>query len=367
MSRAKLEALGLNLPLLPTTSVGSFGKPDDLVAARGQHARNEITQEELQRLEERATEFWVRQQEEIGIDVLVDGEMYRGDMVAYFAQLMGGLTLGGLVRSYGNRYYHKPIIAGEVKWPGPMTVAWWKRTQAMTRRPVKGMLTGPYTIMDWSFNDHYPTRAHAAMALAREIRKEVEALIEAGCKLIQVDEPALSVRAEELPVAIEAMHVVTDGLPAYFFTHVCYGAFEFIYPAMLELPVDNWDLEMSNSGLDLVELFREHPFTKDLSFGIVDVHTHAMEDPDAVKERVARALSVLPAPQVWLDPDCGLKTRTVDETIGKLRLVVDAARAARRSLGGGFATSEGGSAPLPNLPPTDGAGKAGARKRPTNR
>jgi 5-methyltetrahydropteroyltriglutamate--homocysteine methyltransferase len=203
----------------------------------------------------------------------------------------------------------------------------------MTGRPVKGMLTGPYTIRDWSFDEHYPSRRAAAMALAREIRKEVEALVEAGCRLIQIDEPALSVRADELPVAIDAMHVVTDGLPAYFLTHVCYGAFEFIYPAMLDLPVDNWDLEMSNSGLDLVELFRQHPFTKDLSFGIVDVHTHVLEAADLVKERVARALSVLPPEQIWLDPDCGLKTRSVEETIAKLTRVVEAARAARRALG----------------------------------
>jgi len=335
MSRAKLLALGLDLPLLPTTSVGSFAKPDDLVAARRQYARNTITREELARVETEATEFWVRQQEAIGVDVLVDGEMYRGDMVAYFAELMGGFTLGGLVRSYGNRYYHKPVIVGAVKWPGPMTVGWWKTTQSMTRRPVKGMLTGPYTIMDWSFNDYYPSREAAAMALAREVRKEAEALVEAGCKVIQIDEPALSVRAEELPLAIEAMHVVTDGLPAYVLTHVCYGALEFIYPAMLALPVDNWDLEMSNSGLDLVELFKQHPFTRDLSFGIVDVHSHRLEATEVVRERVEHALSVVPAEQVWLDPDCGLKTRTVEETIGKLRLVVEAARGARRALGSG--------------------------------
>ena len=333
MSRAKLEALGVRLPLLPTTSVGSFAKPDYLVAARGRYARNEISRDELETLELEATEFWVRQQEDLDVDVLVDGEMYRGDMVAYFAGLMGGFSQGGLVRSYGNRYYHKPIIVGEVKWPGPMTVAWWKRTQGLTRRPVKGMLTGPYTVMDLSFNDHYPSRRAAALALAREIRKEVEALIEAGCRIVQVDEPALSVRPEELPVAIEAMHAVTDGLPAYFLTHVCYGAFEFIYPQMLDLPVDNWDLEMSNSGLDLVHLFREHPFTKDLSFGVVDVHTRVLEDPDTVAERVARALSVLPAERVWLDPDCGLKTRTVEESVAKLRLVVNAAKTARRALG----------------------------------
>jgi 5-methyltetrahydropteroyltriglutamate--homocysteine methyltransferase len=332
MSRAKLQALGIELPLLPTTSVGSFAKPEYLVAGRGRYARNEIDRAELAALEARATEFWVRQQEEIGLDVLVDGEMYRGDMVAYFAELMRGFAQGGLVRSYGNRYYHKPIIVGQVSWPGPMTVEWWTRTQAMTRRPVKGILTGPYTVMDWSFNDYYPSRPAAAMALAREIRKEIEALIEAGCKIIQIDEPALSVRPEELPVAIEAMHAVTDGLPAYFLTHVCYGALELIYPEMLALPVDNWDLEMSNSGLDLVEIFAEHPFTKDLSFGVVDVHTHTLEDPDVVRERVTRALSVLPAERVWVDPDCGLKTRTVDETIGKLRLVVDAARAVRGML-----------------------------------
>jgi 5-methyltetrahydropteroyltriglutamate--homocysteine methyltransferase len=333
MSRAKLETLGLDLPLLPTTSVGSLAKPEYLVVARSRYARNQIGRDELEALEIRATEFWVRQQEELDLDVLVDGEMYRGDMVAYFAELMGGFAQGGLVRSYGNRYYHKPIIVGEVKWPGPMTVGWWKRTQALTRRPVKGMLTGPYTVMDWSFNDHYPTRRAAAMALAREIRREAEALVEAGCRIIQVDEPALSVRPEELPVAIDAMHVVTDGLPAYVITHVCYGALEFIYPQMLELPVDNWDLELSNSGLDLIDLFAAHAFTRDLSFGVVDVHTHALEDPDTVAERVARALAVLPAERVWLDPDCGLKTRTVDESIGKLRLVVDAAKAARRALG----------------------------------
>jgi 5-methyltetrahydropteroyltriglutamate--homocysteine methyltransferase len=333
LSRAKLATLGLDLPLLPTTSVGSFGKPEYLIEGRARHARNELTQVELEQLEERATEFWVREQEKLGVDVLVDGEMYRGDMVAHFAALMGGFAAGGLVRSYGNRYYHKPVIVGEVKWPGPMVVGWWKKTQTMTRRPVKGMLTGPYTLMDWSFNDYYPSRRAAALALARELRREVEALLEAGCKIVQIDEPALSARPEELPVAIEAMHVVTDGLAAYFVTHVCYGAFEFIYPAMLELPVDNWDLEMSNSGLDLVELFRRHPFTRDLSFGVVDVHTHELEELDLVKERVARALSVLPSEQVWIDPDCGLKTRTVAETIGKLRLVVEAARAARRALG----------------------------------
>jgi 5-methyltetrahydropteroyltriglutamate--homocysteine methyltransferase len=329
MNREKLEKLGLHLPLFPVTSVGSFPKTDEVVAARTEFRRGKIDGAQLDEIERRATEFWIRKQEELGIDVLVDGEQYRGDMVAYFAEQLPGFTQGGLVRSYGNRYYHKPIVTGEVKWPGPLTVDWWKYAQGLTKKPVKGMLTGPYTIMDWSFNEHYADRKATCMALADVIRKEVEALIAAGCKIVQVDEPALSVRAEELPIAIEAMHRVTDGLDAYFITHACYGAFEHIYPGMLELPVDNFDLEMSNSGLDLLELFRRQPFTKDISFGVVDVHTHVLEDAATVRQRVEQALTILPKEKIWIDPDCGLKTRTVDEAIGKLRRCVEAAKAFR--------------------------------------
>ena len=293
MNRAKLEELGVDLPFLPTSTVGSFPKPDYLIEARAKLARKEISRSELETLEERATTFWVEQQEEIGLDVLVDGEQYRGDMVAYFADIMPGFEMGGLVRSYGNRYYHKPVIAGEVKWTGPITVRWWKFAQGLTTKPVKGMLTGPYTIMDWSFNDYYPDRKSACFAIAREIRREVEALIDAGAKIMQIDEPALSVRPEELDFAIEAMHIVTDNIPAYFITHICYGAFEFIYPRMLDLPVHNFDLEMSNSGLDLIGLLKKDPFTKDFSFGVLDVHSHVTETPATVKERIEKALHVI--------------------------------------------------------------------------
>ncbi len=326
MSRAKLEELGLNLPLFPTTSVGSFPKPDYLTKGRAEFAKGQLSEAELRELERKATAFWIETQEKLGVDVLVDGEQYRGDMVAYFAERMPGFTEGGLVRSYGNRYYHKPIITGRIEWPGPITADWWKYAQSLTKKPVKGMLTGAYTIMDWSFNEHYPDRKATAVALAQVIRKEAEALIAAGCKIVQIDEPALSVRPEELPIAIEAMRHTTQGLNAYFITHACYGAFEYIYPGMLEMPVHNFDLEMSNSDLDLLELFRRYPFTKDISFGVVDVHSHTIEKGDAVRRRVEQALTILPKDRVWVDPDCGLKTRTVDEAINKLRACVDAAK-----------------------------------------
>lgn len=329
MSRAKLQQLGIDLPLFPTTSVGSFPKPDFLMKARGEFAKKLISRAELEKAERQATEFWIRKQEELGVDVLVDGEMYRGDMVVYFAENLEGFEIGGLVRSYGNRYYHKPIITGEVRWKGPITVDWWKYAQSLTRKPVKGMLTGPYTVMDWSFIESYPSRRSATLALAREIRKEVEALIQAGAKIIQIDEPAVSVRPEELAVAIEAMHVVTAGLPAYFITHICYGAFEHIYPEMLDLPVDNFDLEMSNSGLDMLALFKKQRYTKDISFGVVDVHTHLVETEPVVEQRLRQALETLPKEAIWVDPDCGLKTRTVDEAIAKMQTLVRAAQALR--------------------------------------
>ncbi len=329
MSRAKLHELGIELPPLPTTSVGSFPKPPYLVKARADFAQGKIKREELKKAEKRATEFWVRRQEELGLDVLVDGEMYRGDMVAYFAERLSGFEQGGLVRSYGNRYYHKPIIVGEVKWTGPITVEWWHFAQGLTSKPVKGIVTGPYTMMDWSFNEFYPTRRDACLALAAEVHKEVEALVRAGCKIIQIDEPAVSARPEELQLAIEAMAATTRDLKAYFVAHICYGDFESIYPAMLDLSVDNFDLEMSNSGLDMLRLFSKTHFTKDISYGVFDVHTHIIEDPPVVEQRLNRGLEVLSAESVWVDPDCGLKTRTVEEAQMKLERVVSAARVLR--------------------------------------
>lgn len=330
---SKLSDLDLGLPILPTTAVGSYPKPKDLKKARRRYLKGEIGEEDLRPFEEEATRNWIDVQEDVGLDVFVDGEMYRGDMVAYFARNLEGFGMSGLVRSYDNRYYRKPIIEEEVRWIEPITVDYWEFAQGLTEKPVKGVITGPYTMMDWSFNEYYPDREAACLALARNLRKEVEALVEAGAKIIQVDEPALSARPEELPkFAEEAMDIVTNGLDAYFITHICYGAFEFIYPEMLNLSVDNFDLEMSNSDLDLTVLFEGEPFTKDLSFGVVDVHSHVVEDEETTESRVERALEVLDPDQLWIDPDCGLKTRTKEEAIGKLERVVSAAEAARKEL-----------------------------------
>ena len=180
--------------VLLTTAVGSFGKPDYLQKARNANARGKVSATELRDLERKATAEWIKAQEEVGLDILVDGEMYRGDMVAFFADLLDGYSEGGLVRSYGNRYYHKPVISGVLKRPKPMTVEWFQYAQSLTEKPVKGMLTGPYTMLDWSYNEAYATRRDAALALAEVVRQEAEDLDRAGARYIQIDEPAIHAR-----------------------------------------------------------------------------------------------------------------------------------------------------------------------------
>lgn len=321
------------MTLLPTTSVGSFPKPDYLKKARTQARKGEIRDRKLRELEERATREWIHFQEEIGIDILVDGEMYRGDMVTYFAETLKGFEISGLVRSYGNRYYRKPVVVDEVKRQKPMTVEWYQFAQSLTRKPVKGMLTGPYTIMDWSFNEYYKDRRELTLALAEVVREEAFDLEKAGAEYIQIDEPAVSVRPEELPLAVEAMGIVTKGLRAKTLTHICYGAFEKIYPGLLEIPVDQIDLELSNSSFNLFDLFKKYPFTKEIGLGVIDVHSHVTETKEQVKERIEKALEVFKPEQIYVDPDCGLKTREVQEAKDKLRVMVEATKEVRKKLG----------------------------------
>jgi len=321
------------LPLLPTTAVGSYPKPPYLLEARRKHLRNQIGKAELTELERRATREWIQIQEELGMDLLVDGEQYRGDMVAYFADEMAGFAIAGLVRSYGNRYYPKPVVVGPVGRKAPVTVSWFKYTQSLTKKPVKGMLTGPYTIAEWSFNEHYPTRRELVLELARAIHDEVVDLERAGAKYIQIDEPAIHTRPEEdFDLAREAMEIVTEGISAYTVTHICYGDVPKIYPAMLHLAVDQLDLALKNEEFALLETFRTAPFTKDIGLGVVDAHSHRVESVAEVADGIRRTLEVIPAEQVYVSPDCGLKTRTVDETVGKLRAMVEGTKVVRSEL-----------------------------------
>ena len=325
----------MTLPLLPTTAVGSYPKPAYLLEARRKSLRRQISKDELTELERRATREWIQIQEDLGMDILVDGEQYRGDMVAYFADEMAGFAIAGLVRSYGNRYYPKPVVVGPVGRKAPVTVEWFKYAQSLTTKPVKGMLTGPYTIAEWSFNEHYPTRRELVLELARAIHDEVVDLERAGAAFIQIDEPAIHTRPEEeFELAVEAMEIVTRGTSAYTVSHICYGDVPKIYPAMLRLAVNQLDLALKNEDFALLETFRRAPFTKDIGLGVVDAHSHRVESAEEVADGIRRTLRVIPAAQVHVSPDCGLKTRTIDETVGKLRVMVEGTRLVREELAG---------------------------------
>ena len=316
---------------LLTTAVGSYPKPDYLTQARSKAARKEIDPQELDRLGRQATEHWIRLQEELGIDILVDGEMDRGDMVAYFAEHMEGWAISGLVRSYGNRYYRKPIAVGPVGRADSITVDWWKYSQSLTDRPVKGMLTGPYTIADWSFNEYYPTREAFVMELARAVHDEAMDLERAGAKYIQIDEPAVSTRPEEVDLASRALGIVTKGLSAYTFTHTAeysqtYAEFAAVFDQIVNLPVDNLDLEMANSDYFILDILKQKglPNDKAVSMGVLDVHTHEIESVEEIVAGIKRGLEVIPPERLYIKPDCGLKTRREDEAVGKLRNMMTA-------------------------------------------
>jgi 5-methyltetrahydropteroyltriglutamate--homocysteine methyltransferase len=319
--------------MLLTTTVGSFPKPAYLVKARNEYTSGKLSEEALAKLERKATEECVRLQERIGLDILVHGEMERGDMVTYFAERMKGFGISGLVRSYGNRYYRKPVVKAEVKREKPITVEMFKYAQGLTEKPIKGMLTGPYTMCDWSFNEYYPNRRTLTLALAEEIHKEVVDLEKAGAKYIQIDEPAISTRPDEIELATEAMKMVTDGVTAKTVSHMCYGDFKVMYPRILDLAVDQLDLEFANSNFANLEIFNDPPFIKEIAVGVLDSHSHIIEKKEQVKENIKKALEVFPIEKVYIDPDCGLKTRTPEEAEAKLRVMVEAVREVKEELG----------------------------------
>ncbi len=319
--------------MLLTTTVGSFPKPDYLIKARNLFSQKKIDEEELKELERKATKEVIKLQEDIGLDILVHGEMERGDMVAFFAERLEGFGISGLVRSYGNRYYKKPIAKGKIRRIRPIALEMFGYAQSLTEKPVKGMLTGPYTMCDWSFNEYFPTRRDLVLNLAEVVHQEALDLDKAGAKYIQIDEPSISTRPEEIDLAIEAMKVVTDGLRAKTISHICYGDFTTIYPKILNLAVDQLDLEFANNDFDNLEIFKNPPFTKEIAVGVVDVHSHKIEKKEKVKENIKKALEVFPLEKVYIDPDCGLKTRTPEEAEAKLKVMMSAVREVKEEMG----------------------------------
>ncbi|HPU44267.1 MAG TPA: methionine synthase [Dictyoglomaceae bacterium] len=324
----------IKLPILPTTSVGSFPKPDYLIKARNQYSRGLIPYSTLHELELKATEEVIKMQEELGVDILVHGEMERGDMATYFAENLEGFTISGLVRSYGNRYYKKPIVIGKIKRTKPITVDMFKFAQSLTKKPIKGMLTGPYTIADWSFNEYYENKRDLTLDLAEVINQEALDLEEEGAIFIQIDEPAIPTHPEEIKIAKESFQRATRGLRNFIITHICYGDFRPIWEELIDFPVHQFDFELTNNADKFYPLIENHGFPKDkyIAIGVIDVHSHRIESVEEIKARIKEAFKYFKPEQIFIDPDCGLKTRTWEEAKAKMENMVKAVEELREEL-----------------------------------
>ncbi|QIA27489.1 5-methyltetrahydropteroyltriglutamate--homocysteine S-methyltransferase [Thermaerobacter sp. PB12/4term] len=339
--RRPLQRERLGLPLLPTTTIGSFPQTPEVRRLRARWRRGEIdtaTYEEGIRAEIRRV---IRLQEELGLDVLVHGEAERNDMVEYFAEQLEGFafTRHGWVQSYGSRCVKPPILYGDVARPGPMTVRWITYAQSLTERPVKGMLTGPVTILQWSFVRDDQPREVTCRQIALAIRDEVQDLEAAGIRVIQIDEPAfreaMPLRQADRPAylawATECFRLVTGGVreETQIHTHMCYSEFNDILDAIAALDADVILIEASRSGMELLDAFVQHRYPSDIGPGVYDIHSPRVPPVDEIKALLRKAAAVLDPAQLWVNPDCGLKTRRYEEVEPALRHMVQAARELR--------------------------------------
>ncbi len=339
--RRPRQAARLPLPAFPTTTIGSFPQTAEVRAARAEFRRGKRSPEEYERFLRRETERCVRFQEEAGLDVLVHGEFERNDMVEYFGEQLKGFafTRHGWVQSYGSRCVKPPVVFGDVSRPGPMTVAWARYAQSLTRRPMKGMLTGPVTILQWSFVRDDQPRAETCRQIALAIRDEVADLEKAGIPAVQIDEPAIreglplrrSDREGYLRWAVDAFLLASAGAKdeTQVHSHMCYSEFNDIIEAVGRMDADVLSIETSRSQMELLDAFREYRYPNEIGPGVYDIHSPRVPSVEEMVALLRKAAKVLRPGQVWVNPDCGLKTRRWEEVRPALQRMVEAARAMR--------------------------------------
>jgi len=331
----------LELPRYPTTTIGSFPQTADVRAARRRFTDGQLSQADYERFIEEQITKTLALQEEIGLDVLVHGEFERNDMVEYFGEQLAGFafTDHGWVQSYGTRYVKPPIIYGDVARPGPMTVRWSAFAQSRTKRPVKGMLTGPVTILQWSFVRDDQPRSETARQLALAIREEVKDLEAAGIRIIQIDEPALR---EGMPLrradwaayqdwAVSAFRLATSGVgdATQIHTHMCYSEFNDVLQVIARMDADVISIENARSGSELLRAFEQYHYPNEIGPGVYDIHSPRVPAVDEIVTALQALRKGLDEHQIWVNPDCGLKTRGWEETLPSLRNMVAAAKQMR--------------------------------------
>lgn len=340
--RADIQRARFNLPLFPTTTIGSFPQTPEIRKARSAHAKGALSDSAYQTFLQNQTAKVVKWQEKIGLDVLVHGEFERNDMVQYFGEQLSGFafTKHGWVQSYGSRYVRPPVLFGDVSRPKPMTVEWWTFSQSLTKKPMKAMLTGPVTILNWSFvRDDLP-RNEACKQIALAIRDEVSDLETAGAKIIQIDEAALR---EGLPLrlsqwmgyltwAVESFQLCSGGVSdeTQIHTHMCYSEFNDIIDAIAAMDADVISIETSRSKMELLDAFRTYKYPNEIGPGVYDIHSPRVPALYEMVELLELARVRLTDSQLWINPDCGLKTRKWDEVRPALIGMVEAAKELRR-------------------------------------
>ncbi|MBI4433003.1 MAG: 5-methyltetrahydropteroyltriglutamate--homocysteine S-methyltransferase [Candidatus Omnitrophica bacterium] len=339
--RQALQSQRLNLPLFPTTTIGSFPQTADVRQARASFKKGGLTQEAYDFFLKQKTKEAIDRQNALGLDVLVHGEFERNDMVEYFGEQLRGFvfTKNGWVQSYGSRYVKPPVIYGDVERPTPMTTRWTAYAQSLTDKPVKGMLTGPITILQWSFVRNDQPRSRTAKQIALAIRDEVSDLEKQGTAVIQIDEPAIR---EGLPLrrkdwaaylkwAVESFKLSSCGVAdqTQIHTHMCYSEFNDIIKSIAALDADVISIETSRSQMELLDVFVKFRYPNEIGPGVYDIHSPRVPTLEEIKNLLKKAASVLPARNIWVNPDCGLKTRGWEETTAALKAMVEGAKAMR--------------------------------------
>ncbi|MBN1499333.1 MAG: 5-methyltetrahydropteroyltriglutamate--homocysteine S-methyltransferase [Spirochaetes bacterium] len=342
--RQTIQRKKFNLPVLPLTTIGSFPQTPELRKTRRDFRMKNISSAEYESAVKNYIDDCIAFQEEAGLDVFVHGEPERTDMVEYFGEMLKGFhfTKNGWVQSYGSRCVKPPVIYGDVSRPEPMTVKWISYAQGKTKKIVKGMLTGPVTILNWSFVRDDKTRAEVSKQIALALRDEIDDLQKAGISIIQVDEAAFKegypLRRENIP-AYEEMAVSDFKLACsraekdtQIHTHMCYSNFNDIMPVIDSMDADVITIETARSGNKLLKVFRDYGYKKDVGPGVYDIHSARIPDVEEIEKQIRLRMEVLPAGQLWVNPDCGLKTRKWDEVKPALENMVKAVEKIRMDL-----------------------------------
>lgn len=340
-TRVAIQAEKLGLPLFPTTTIGSFPQTEDIRRSRRRHKAGELDDAAYRQAMQAEIARCIREQEALGLDVLVHGEAERNDMVEYFGEQLEGFAFSrhGWVQSYGSRCVKPPILFGDVRRPQAMTVEWIRYAQSLTSKPVKGMLTGPVTILNWSFVRDDQPRSVSCRQVALAIRDEVQDLERAGVGIIQIDEAALR---EGLPLrrsewndylkwAVEAYRIAANGVKdqTQIHTHMCYSEFNDIIASIADMDADVITIETSRSDMELLQAFDRFAYPNDIGPGVYDIHSPNIPGKGDIIDLIQKAGERIPVRRLWLNPDCGLKTRKWEEVTPALRNMVDAARELR--------------------------------------